>query len=152
MSAKEPPAARPQTLYNALIRRAIDLRALYRDASVQAREPGLRAVLGENAGALDQMVVELQAQVGQLGGTPARRGRLGGAARRQLIEWLLPGAPQRDSAWIARLEHGEVALLHAFERGLQRAPPEAALVLRRQLPRLQGIHLDMHGLARARRC
>lgn len=153
MSAKEPPAAaHPQTLYNALIRRAIDLRALYRDASIQAREPGLRAVLGENASALDQMVAELQAQVSQLGGTPARRGRLGGAARRQLIEWLLPGAPQRDNAWIARLAHGEAALLHAFERGLQQAPPEAALVLRRQLPRLQGIHLDMHGLARARRC
>ena len=145
-------APRPQTLFNALIRRSIDLRAMYRDASAQASEPGLRVVLGENAGALDQVITDLQGQVCQLGGTPARRGRLGGAARRQLIEWLLPETPDRDVAWIARLAHGEAALVHAFEEGLQRATPEAALVLRRQLPRLQGIHLDMHSLARARRC
>lgn len=145
-------APRPQTLFNALIRRGIDLRALYRDASTQASEPGLRVVLGENASALDQVIADLQVQVRQLGGTPARRGRLGGAARRQLIEWLLPDTPRRDVAWIARLAHGEEALVHAFEEGMQNATPEAALVLRRQLPRLQGIHLDMHSLARARRC
>ena len=145
-------APRPQTLFNALIRRGIDLRAMYRDASTQANEPGLRVVLGENAGALDQVIADLQRQVSQLGGTPARRGRLGGVARRQLIEWLLPETPHRDVAWIARLAHGEAARVHAFEQGLQRATPDAALVLRRQLPRLQGIHLDMHSLARARRC
>jgi uncharacterized protein (TIGR02284 family) len=145
-------AVRPHTLYNALIRRGIDLRTLYRDASVQASEPGLRAVLGENAGTLDQVIADLQAQVGRLGATPARRGRLGSAARRQLIEWLLPAPPQRDLAWIARLAHGEAALVDAFEQGLQHAPAATARVLRRQLPRLQGIHLDMHGLARARRC
>jgi uncharacterized protein (TIGR02284 family) len=145
-------APRPQTLFNALIRRGIDLRAMYRDASLQASEPGLRVVLGENASALDQVIADLQAQVHQLGGEPARRGRLGGAARRQLIEWLLPATPHRDVAWIARLAHGEAALVHAFEEGLQRATPDAARVLHRQLPRLQGIHLDMHSLARARRC
>lgn len=145
-------APRPQTLFNALIRRGIDLRALYRDASAQASEPGLRVVLGENAGALDQVIADLQLQVAQLGGAPARRGRFGGAARRQLMEWLLPATPQRDVAWIARLAHGEAALVHAFEQCLQHASPDAALVLRRQLPRLQGIHLDMHSLARARRC
>lgn len=145
-------APRPQTLFNALIRRGIDLRALYRDASAQAREPGLRVVLGENASALDQVIADLQRQVARFGGTPARHGRLGGIARRQLIEWLLPDTPRRDTAWIARLAHGEAALVHAFEEGMQRATPEAALVLRRQLPRLQGIHLDMHSLARAPRC
>jgi len=143
---------RPQTLFNTLIRRGIDLRALYRDASAQASEPGLRVVLGENAGALDQVIADLQGQVSQFGGTPARHGRFGGAARRQLIEWLLPETPHRDVAWIARLAHGEAALVHAFETGMQQATPDAALVLRRQLPRLQGIHLDMHSLARARRC
>lgn len=145
-------APRPQTLYNMLIRRGIDLRAMYRDASTQASEPGLRVVLGENASALDQVIADLQLQVSQMGGTPARRGRLGGAARRQLIEWLLPDTPRRDVAWIARLAHGEAALVDAFEQGMRRASPEAARVLHRQLPRLQGIHLDMHSLARARRC
>ena len=39
------------------------------------------------------------------------------------------------------------ALLHAFEREIARAPAELGRVLRRQLPRLYGIHLDMDTLA-----
>jgi hypothetical protein len=38
-------------------------------------------------------------------------------------------------------------LLHAFEQAIAEAPAESALALRRQLPRLHGIHLDMHSLA-----
>lgn len=142
----------PHSLYNGLIRRSIDLRGLYRHAAVQAQEPGLRVVLEENASALDLLIADLQAQVRQGGSTPASRGRLGGGARRQLLEWLLPAVPHRDQGWIARLAHSEQALLHAFERSIQQAPAEVALALRRQMPRLQGIHLDMHSLARAPRC
>jgi uncharacterized protein (TIGR02284 family) len=135
-----------------LIRRSIDLRGLYRHAAVQAQEPGLRVVLEENASALDLLIADLQTQVRQGGRTPAIRGRLGGGARRQLLEWLLPAVPDRDQGWIARLAHSELALLHAFEQSIQRAPADVALALRRQMPRLQGIHLDMHSLARAPRC
>jgi len=142
----------PHSLFNALIRRSIDLRGLYRHAALQAREPGLRAVLDENASALDLLIADLQAQVRQGGSTPATRGRLGGDARRQLLEWLLPALPDRDQGWIERLAHSEMALLHAFEKTIQQAPTDTALILRRQMPRLQGIHLDMHSLARARRC
>lgn len=140
------------SLYNGLIRRSIDLRSLYRHASLQAQEPGLRVVLEENAGALDLLIADLQAQVRQAGSAPATRGRLGGGARRQLLEWLLPAVPERDQGWIARLAHGELALLHAFEQSIEQAPAEVALALRRQMPRLQAIHLDMHSLARAPRC
>lgn len=142
----------PVVLYNALIRRSIDLRALYRDAAAQAQEPGLRAVLGENAATLDQLIVELQAQIRSSGATPVAHGRVGGHAQRQLAAWLLASAPHRDQAWIRRLARNEAALLQAFERGIERAPADTALVLRRQLPRLHGIHLDMHSLARAGRC
>ena len=142
----------PHTLLNALIRRSIDLRGLYRHAALQAQEPGLRVVLDENASALDLLIADLQSQVRQAGGTAATRGRLGGSARRQLLEWLLPAVPNRDQGWIARLAHSELALLHAFEHGIQQAPADVALALRRQMPRLQGIHLDMHSLARAPRC
>lgn len=142
----------PHSLFNALIRRSIDLRGLYRHAAMQAQEPGLRAVLEENASALDLLIADLQAQVRQAGSTPATRGRLGGGARRQLLEWLLPAVPDRDQGWIARLAHSELALLHAFEKSIRKAPADVALVLRRQMPRLQGIHLDMHSLARAPHC
>ncbi|KRF01917.1 hypothetical protein ASG87_10450 [Frateuria sp. Soil773] len=142
----------PHALYNALIRRSIDMRALYRDAATQAQEPGLRAVLGENAAALGQLIGELQAQIRGSGAEPASHGRFAGQAQRHLAAWLLPSAPYRDQAWIRRLARSEAALLQAFERGIEQAPADAALVLRRQLPRLQGIHLDMHSLARAGRC
>ncbi len=138
-----------QALCNALIRRAIDLRAFYRDAAVQAQEPGLRAVLDENAQTLDMLVQELQAQVRDLGATPATRGRLAGAARRQLVEWMLPANPRRDDAWIACLAYHEANLLRTFEYAIAHASPAAGLELRRLLPRLQGVHLDMHGLARS---
>lgn len=136
-----------RSLYNALIRRSIDLRALYRDAAAQVREPGLREVLEENAHALDLLIGELQGQVRQGGSMPPCRGRLGSSTRRQLLEWLLPATPHRDHAWIERLAGSEASLLHAFERGIADASAETSVILRRQLPRLQNIHLDMHTLA-----
>ena len=56
-------------------------------------------------------------------------------------------AARRDHAWIHALAHGERALLQRFEQAIATAPAESTLVLRRQLPRLHGIHLDMHSLA-----
>lgn len=140
----------PHSPCNTLIRRSIDLRALYRDAAAQASEPGLRAVLGENAAALDALVADLQAQVLDAGGEPAVRGRLGGGMHRYWVEWLLPDGARRDQAWIRYLANCEVDLLHAFERGIGQASGDAARALRKQLPRLQGIHLDMHSLAGVR--
>ena len=50
--------------YNALIRRGIDDRELYRRALSQVREPGLQALLSENLHTLDALIGDLQAQVG----------------------------------------------------------------------------------------
>ncbi|PWK85906.1 DUF2383 domain-containing protein [Fulvimonas soli] len=140
--------AASQPIYNALIRRSIDLRALHCDAAAQVREPGLRALLGENAQVLAQLVDELQGQVRRRGGEPAQRGKLIGRARRQLAGWL-PAALAADEAWIRRLAHDEAALLRAFERGIAAAPADAALELRRLLPRLRDIDLDMRSLVHA---
>ena len=43
----------PTSLYNALIRRSIDLRRLYQHVARRVAEPGLRSVLQENAAALE---------------------------------------------------------------------------------------------------
>jgi len=63
----------PQRLCNALIRRSIELRALYLHAAVEVNEPGLRSVLNENAQALEHLIAELQAQIRVLAGLPATR-------------------------------------------------------------------------------
>ena len=135
----------PPSTCNALIRRSIDLRRLYRHAAA-ACEPGLRVVLSENAQTLDLLIADLQAQWRAGGGTPSKHGSLRGAARRHLAGWLAHAGARRDSVWIRALAHHESALLHAFEQAIAAAPPASALSLQRQLPRLRGIHLDMHSL------
>jgi Domain of unknown function (DUF2383). len=131
---------------NALIRRSIDLRRLYRRAAM-ACEPGLRMVLHENMQTLDLLIADLQAQLRAHDGKPSEHGTWRGAVRRHMASWLTHAAHSRDSAWIRVLAHQESALLHAFEQAIADAPVESALALRRQLPRLRGIHLDMHSLA-----
>ncbi|AGG90530.1 DUF2383 domain-containing protein [Rhodanobacter denitrificans] len=135
----------PVSACNALIRRSIDLRQLYRHAAT-ACEPGLRMVLNDNVHTLDLLIADLQAQLRDRGGRPCRHGSWRGTVRRHLAGWLVRTAARRDSAWIHVLAHDESGLLNRFEQAIAAAPAEAVLVLRRQLPRLRGIHLDMHSL------
>lgn len=138
----------PLHLCNALIRRSIELQALYRHAAAEVSEPGLRSVLKENAQTLEQLIDELQAQVRALSGLPATHSRWISTARRR-FDMLLHGAPRSDDAWIRVLAREEGALLHAFERALNVESGAMVPALRHQLPRLNAIHLDMHSLARA---
>jgi hypothetical protein len=62
---------------------------------------------------------------------------------------LAQAGTHRDRVWIRALAQRESALLHAFEQAVAVAPPASAQTLRRQLPRLRGIHLDMHSLTGA---
>lgn len=131
---------------NALIRRSIDLQLLYRHAAAGC-EPGLRMVLGENVHTLELLIADLQEQLRAGGAEPRDHGSWRGVVHRHVTGWLVRTAARRDSAWIHALSHHESALLRAFEQAIERMPVESALGLRRQLPRLRGIHLDMHSLA-----
>lgn len=137
-----PPAQ--HAIGHALIRRSIDLRCLYRRAAM-ACEPGLRMVLNDNVQTLDVLILELQAQP-CLVGEPHVRGSWRGAARCRLTDWLVRAADRGDAAWVRVLAHHEYALLQTFEQALATAPAASAQLLRRQLARLHGIHLDMHSL------
>jgi uncharacterized protein (TIGR02284 family) len=140
----------PQYLCNRLIRRSIELRALYRHAATQVTEPGLRTVLNEEATSLDHVIAELQAQMRQHDELPATRSRVLGAARQRLDELLVRGIPRSDDAWIRLLARREQRLMKAFERTLMRmVAGDMNTALHRQLPRLQSIDLDMHSLAKA---
>ncbi len=136
-----------RSICNPLIRRGIDLCRLYRHAALAVGEPGLRAVLDEDAQALAALVADLQHEVERAGGVPRTHGSWRAALRGRLVEGMARTAARRDSAWIHALAQDESNLLHAFERALVGLPEESATVLRRQLPRLRGIHLDMHSLA-----
>jgi uncharacterized protein (TIGR02284 family) len=140
-----------QPLYNALIRRSIDLQRLCKQAAQQAAEPGLRAILQENAASLEMLILDLQMQLTSMGGHPATHGRWSAPLRRRMATWWVRSAPRRDNQWIHTLARSESALLQAFEEGMRLAPAETALYLRRLLPRMNNVHLDMHSLARAAR-
>ena len=137
----------PRSIYEPLIQHSIDLCRLYRRAATAAREPGLRSVLNENAQTLMLVVADLQAQQRTTGEPSRQRGTWRGALRAQWAAGMPNNASRTDNDWIHALGQHEVRLLHLFERAtIATAPADVALVLRRQLPRLHGIHLDMHGL------
>lgn len=139
-----------ENLCNALIRRSIELRALYCHAAAEVGEPGLRTVLHEEAQSLSEVIAALQTHMRHHDAAPATRSRMMGTARRRLDALVLRGIPRSDDAWIRLLARSEQRLLLAFERGLNRSEPgDMTNALHRQLPRLQSIHLDMHSLAKA---
>ena len=139
------PLQPPQTICNALIGRSIDLQLLYRHAALRC-EPGLRLVLCENVHTLELLIADLQEQLRASGVEPREHGSWHGILQRHVAGWLVRSAARRDAAWVRALSHHESALLHAFEQAIERVPAESVLMLRRQLPRLHGIHLDMHSL------
>lgn len=140
------PSHAQHTACNVLIRRSIDLGQLYRYAAA-ASEPGMRMVLNDNARTLDLLIADLQAQVQAAGGKPRVHGSWRGAAKRKLAACMVRLAARRDGAWLRLLAQHESDLLHGFERTIAALPGESSRGLVRQLPRLHGIHMDMHSLA-----
>jgi uncharacterized protein (TIGR02284 family) len=135
-----------QHLCNGLIRRSIELHALYRHAAVRVSEPGLRTVLDEEAQSLSLVIAELQIQIRSHEGTPATRRRMFGAVRHRFNALM----PRNDDQWIRLLARHERMLLRSFERAIARlGPGDMTSELHRQLPRLHSIDLDMHSLAKA---
>jgi uncharacterized protein (TIGR02284 family) len=133
--------------YNALIRKGIDDRDLYRRALAQVREPGLQALLTEKLQTLDALIGDLQAQVHASGRTAARHGTLAGTIHSAVAAMVAGMAANRDLAWVHHLARNECALLSCFEQEMAHASGDSARVLRVQLSRLYGIHKDMHCLA-----
>lgn len=133
--------------YNALIRRGIDDRDLYRRALGQVREPGLQALLAENLHTLDALIGDLQKQMRVTGRTPARHGTLPGTIRVALAELSAGMSSNRDATWVHWLARNECSLLQRFEDQMAHASDESARVLGVQLSRLHNIHRDMHCLA-----
>lgn len=134
-------------LYNTLIRRGIDDRNLYRDAVLQVHEPGLRALLSENAQTLDVLIGDLQALVRASGKTPASHGTFAGSVCRAVTSMRARHSAHCDATWVHDLARHECGLLNCIERQIRHAPAETVSILDRQRLRLYGIHRDMHCLA-----
>lgn len=140
-----------QPLYNGLIRRCIDLQRLCKQAVQQVAEPGLRAVLQENAVALELLILDLQMQLAARGGRPATRGHWSAPLPWRSPTWWMRSMALSDSQWIRLLARREAALLKLFEQVLEAAPAETGAELGRLAGRVQAVHMDMHSLAAAAR-
>lgn len=134
-----------------LIRRSIHLHRLY-DHAAGVSEPGLRWVLSDNARTLDLLIGDLQAQLPGNGFPSRATGGWRGIVRPRLAIWLIRATPRSGEGWLRLLARHEGALLRAFERAIATARSPTASQLRRQLPRLHSIHLDMNILAGITRC
>lgn len=130
---------------NALIRRSIDLCCLYRQAALRC-EPSLALVLRENVQTLALLIADLQRQVSAEGGSVRQRGSWRGTPCWHVSDALLLASSDRDAGWVHLLAHHESALLIQFERHVDADPNPLARLLRRQLPRLRSIDLDIHAL------
>jgi uncharacterized protein (TIGR02284 family) len=135
---------------NALIRRGIDDRDLYRRTAAQVSEPGLRVVIEEMAEAVGTVIAGLQKEVVAAGGTPVRSGSTGGAVLRSLASVRIGMASDSDVTGIRWLEQSESRLLVAFEKA---ATDDGCIraVAARYLPRLRSLHLDMSMMVQAAR-
>lgn len=131
---------------NPLIRRGLDLCRLYRYAARAVSEPGLRAVLDEDAQALAALVGEWQSVVASRGGEPPRQGSWRVPLRCRLLDGMARIETRRDYTWILALTRDEAGLLQRCEQAIAALPPDVARQLQQQLPRLRGIDLDMHSL------
>lgn len=130
-----------------LLSRSVDLLGLYRRAAAVS-EPGLRLVLEENAQTLVALISDLRASF--VPSSPRTRSALTfrrGRWQRHALSGLMHLTGNREHAWITLLARRESMLLQAFERAAQDSLAVDACVLRRQLPRLYALHLDMHSLA-----
>ena len=130
-----------------LLSRSVNLLGLYRRAATVS-EPGLRLVLEENAQTLVALIGDMRTSSAPSNSRTRsaltfRRGRWQGRA----LSGLMHLKGNREHAWIALLARRESLLLHAFEQAAQDSLAADACVLRRQLPRLHALHLDMHSLA-----
>ncbi|HEX5304667.1 MAG TPA: DUF2383 domain-containing protein [Dyella sp.] len=140
-----------QPVYNTLIRRSIDLQRLCKQAAQQVAEPGLRAVLQENAAALELLILDLQMQLSAQGGRPATRGCWNATVTWSRAARWVRSANLSDSQWIRLLARREAALLERFAQVLDTAPAETALELGRLARSIEAVHLDMRSLALAAR-
>ncbi len=129
-----------------LLRRSIDLQRMYRRAMAVC-EPGLCVVLGENLQTLDLVITDLRTPLRMPEAPDGGRGSWRELARRQLTGWVMQMTGRPESGWIQALVQQETALLRAFERAIAGIPAAETPILRRQLPRLRGLDLDMHHLA-----
>ena len=130
---------------NQLLRRSIDLCRLYRRAARRC-EPGLALVLRENAQTLDLLIADLQQYVKASGGRARCHGSWRGALRWHVSDMLLQASSDRGAGWVHLLAHHESGLMQLFERLTVDGSTELAQLLRRQLPRMRSIDLDMHML------
>jgi uncharacterized protein (TIGR02284 family) len=132
---------------NTLIQTAIDSADGYREASVEADDPGHRDLFGRRSFERRQVADQLQSTVRALGGDPADNGSVLAKAQRAFAD-VRHALMRDDASMVGAVESAEDALRARFEKALEDSQISATTreTIRRAFARVSGDGEDIHDL------
>ncbi|MDI6624514.1 MAG: PA2169 family four-helix-bundle protein [Brevundimonas sp.] len=132
---------------NDLIQTALDSADGYREASIEAADPGHRDLFGRRSFERRQVAEELQSTVRALGGDPAAEGSVLAKAQRAFAD-IKHALMRDDASMIGAVESAEEAVRARFEKALEDSRISATTreTIRRAFVRVSRGRDDIHDL------
>lgn len=132
---------------NGLIQTVIDSAEGYREASVEAEDPGRRDLFGRRSFERRQVAEELQSTVRALGGDPAAEGSVLAKAQRAFAD-IKHALIRDDASMVGAVESAEDAVRSRFEKALEDSQISATTreTIRRAFARVSDGRDEMHDL------
>ena len=132
---------------NGLIQTAIDSADGYREASIEADDPGHRDLFGRRSFERRQVAEELQTTVQTMGGDPAAGGSLIAKAQRAFAD-VKHALMRDDASMVVAVDSAEEAVRARFEQALadSRISATTRETIRRAFARVSMGRDDLHDL------
>jgi uncharacterized protein (TIGR02284 family) len=132
---------------NSLIQTAIDSADGFREASVEADDPGRRDLFGRRSFERRQVAEDLQSTVRALGGDPAADGSILAKAQRAFAD-VRHALMRDDASMVGAVESAEEAVRGRFEKALEDSQISATTreTIRRAFARVSESRDEMHDL------
>jgi uncharacterized protein (TIGR02284 family) len=135
---------------NDLIETCRDAENGFQTAAEHVKNPDLKSLFNERSVQRAQFASELEAEVRQLGGTPAKRGTVSGALHGGWMNVKSILAGRSDTAIIAECERREEAAVENYQRVLkQNLPPNVLPVVKHQFTEIKRAHDRIRDLEEA---
>src|ERR1051326_6287750 len=135
---------------NDLIQTCRDGESGFQSAADHVKDSDLKTTFSESSVQRAQFASELESEVRQLGGTPAKSGSVSAAFHRgwMNIKSIVTGGS--DDAIVAECERGEDAALENYQRVLKNnLPPNVLPVVKHQFTEIKRSHDRIRNLERA---
>ena len=126
---------------NDLIETCRDAENGFQTAAAHAMDPALKKLFSECSIQRAQFASELESEVRQLRGTPAKRGSVSGAVHRGWMNIKSSVTGGSDDAILAECERGEDAAVENYQRVMKNnLPPNVLPVVKHQFTEIKRSH------------